>query len=327
MIVKKTKKFKTTFSIYNIIPNTAFRVIIMRVSAECASCTLEFLTKLIRRSVSSEEEQIKLIQVMTIELGKVFDLKQNPSLMTNYLLGILYPKLSIDDPFKELKQESNRIAEKISKPIEDEIFRIPHINKRIIHGISAAIAGNIIDYGNPRHKVNLDDLHSVYLGILREGFVINHVSKFLEALKTTNKILYLGDNAGEVHFDRILVRILNELQKKIYYVVKGGPISNDATLDDARDAGIDRYAELITTGKALLGIDFNNISDELKELFDSVDLIISKGQANFETLNYFRNRIKKPVVFLLRAKCDPISRHLRVQKGTNLVIFQEPLVS
>jgi len=134
----------------------------------------------------------------------------------------------------------------------------------------------------------------------------------------------LGDNAGEVHFDRILVRILKELKKKIYFVVKGGPISNDATIDDARDAQIDKYATVITTGKALLGIDFDNISDELRDLFDSVDLIISKGQANFETLTYFKDRIKKPVVFLLRAKCDPISRHLNVPKGSNLVIFYEP---
>ena len=120
----------------------------MHVSAECASCTLEFLTKLIRRSVSDEEKQIELIKTMTIELGRVFDLRQNPSLMTNYLLGVLYPKLNIDDPFKELKQESNRIAEKISKVIEDEIFKISDINERLIRGISAAIAGNIIDYGN-----------------------------------------------------------------------------------------------------------------------------------------------------------------------------------
>ncbi|MCD6485604.1 MAG: DUF89 family protein [Candidatus Odinarchaeota archaeon] len=296
----------------------------MHVSAECASCTLEFLTKLIRRAVSDEEKQIELIKTMTIELGRIFDLRQNPSLMTNYLLGLLYPKLNIDDPFKELKQESNRIAEKISKVIEDEIFKISDINERLIRGISAAIAGNVIDYGNPRHKVNLDGLHNVYLGILQEGFFIDHTSQFLKSLNAANDILYLGDNAGEVHFDRILVRILKELKKKIYFVVKGGPISNDATIDDARDAQIDKYATVITTGKALLGIDFDNISDELRDLFDSVDLIISKGQANFETLNYFKDRIKKPVVFLLRAKCDPISRHLNVPKGSNLVIFYEP---
>ena len=167
--------------------------------------------------------------------------------------------------------------------------------------VKVAIAGNLIDLGvyrEVRVETVLEEVNHAQWG--RYQF-----NSWVEDLENTHTLIYVGDNAGEVVFDRILLEEISP-GKKIFFVVKGGPISNDVLLEDAEEAGIDKVAEILTTGQAEAGIALQRAPSSLQKLWKEADMIISKGQGNFETLNEEEGNI----YFLLKAKCIPVAREL-----------------
>jgi uncharacterized protein with ATP-grasp and redox domains len=131
-------------------------------------------------------------------------------------------------------------------------------------------------------------------------------------------ILYLADNAGETVFDRVLIE---HLDRPVTYVVKAAPIINDATFEDAVAAGIDRIAEIIDNGSNAPGTLLDQCSEAFLESFHQAELIIAKGQANYESLS----REPAPIFFLLQAKCRVIARDLGVATGD--IILRQPGLS
>ncbi|MGQ4832810.1 MAG: damage-control phosphatase ARMT1 family protein [Candidatus Asgardarchaeia archaeon] len=300
----------------------------MKVDLICAGCTLNTIIRILEWSKLSKERKFEILKIMIKRLSEVFDENQSPALMSNPLFRELYNLIGDDDPFRDLKRRSNEIASKIVDRIEQEVFSKENRIDMLYHAIAAAIAGNIIDYSNPAHKFNLEELYDVYLDVLKKGFTINDFDKALSLIEKANLILYVGDNAGEIFFDRILVRVLKEqFNKKIVFVVRGGPISNDATMEDAEAAGLTNIVKVITTGRPYFGVDFNDVGEEFLEWYEKSDLIISKGQANFETFSYYKDVIKKPIIFLLKAKCLNIANYLKVPLGSHIIKVSEYLSS
>jgi len=125
-------------------------------------------------------------------------------------------------------------------------------------------------------------------------------------------VLYLGDNSGEIVLDTILVEYLLKLGKKVTFTVKSAPIINDATLEDAHFAGIDRLARVIETGSNDIGVCWENASAEFISEFESADIIIAKGHGNFETC---LGR-KENIYFLLKTKCELVASELNVPLGS-----------
>jgi len=292
------------------------------VTAFCAMCTLNTVYKALDLSTSDEGLKLKIMQRVLNVMSENFSESTNPTFLANKIFPVINKMSGNPDPYKAIKDKSNEIAKKIVAEIKSHVFEPSNFDSRLLRGIAAAITGNVIDYGNAFHKVNFDELKFIYFDILKRGFAINHIDKLKLLINNAKEILYFGDNAGEVFFDRLLIEILKEKIDKVYFVVKGGPIINDATLDDALAAKIDEVAEILTTGKPKLGIDLTDISNEVKSLLDSVDFAIFKGQANFETVNYQLEQIKIPKVNIFRAKCKPISEFLGVPLGSNIVIVQ-----
>jgi len=141
--------------------------------------------------------------------------------------------------------------------------------------------------------------------------------EFRADLLEADWILYLGDNAGETVFDRVFIETLG---KRVVYVVRGGPAINDALVEDAVDAGLDQAAEIVSSGAAVTGTIPELVSAEVLELLASAPIIISKGQGNCETLN----DIPGPIYFLLKVKCEMMSRLINVPEG-KLVLKKSPL--
>jgi hypothetical protein len=125
-------------------------------------------------------------------------------------------------------------------------------------------------------------------------------------------VLYLGDNAGETVFDRVLIEAL---EPPVLYAVKGGPVLNDATLDDALAAGLETCATIIDNGSRAPGTVLDLCSAEFRGAFDAAPLVIAKGQANYETLSEAGPR----VFCLLQAKCPVIAEDMRVPVGSTIV--------
>ena len=170
--------------------------------------------------------------------------------------------------------------------------------------IRIAIAGNIIDFG-----ANWDfDIENETYKVLEMNFAVCDYNGFKNKLDKAPKILYIGDNAGECVFDRILIE---EIKKPVTYVVRGVPIINDATYEDAVQAGIDGVATILSSGTDAPGTILETCSPEFKEVYKNSEFIISKGQGNYEALS----KEKRPIFFLLKTKCNVVADDIGVDNG------------
>jgi hypothetical protein len=171
-----------------------------------------------------------------------------------------------------------------------------------------AIAGNVIDLGVHSEF----DIGQEIETNLQKEFTLDHFQDFKKAVEKAETILYLGDNAGEAVFDTVL---LQQLPGKVYYAVRNIPIINDVTKEDAIAAGVSKFAEIISSGCHAPGTILKHCSHHFCKIFKQADLIISKGQGNYEGLsgeNY-------PIFFLLKAKCQVIAENLGVAKDSIVV--------
>jgi len=173
--------------------------------------------------------------------------------------------------------------------------------------LKVGAAGNIIDVVH----VGEYDLWEEVVTTVKGELLGGGLPAFKERLATASFILYLADNVGETVFDRVLIEIL---PLPVIYSVKSGPILNDATREDAIAAGIDQVAEIVENGTRSPGTVLNQASAEFLELIDKAELVLSKGQANYETLDDLGDKI----FFLMRVKCPVLSQSVNAPVGSLL---------
>jgi uncharacterized protein with ATP-grasp and redox domains len=224
------------------------------------------------------------------------------------------------DLFVEEKAECNRIARPIAERLEAGILKVDDPEERLRLAALAAIAGNTMDLGTSGHSFDLAAFEEEYQLTVNQGLAIDHTADLLNLIRDSRDVIYLADNAGEIAFDRILVQVISSLGASVTVAVKGGPISNDATLEDAEYVDMGGIARVITTGTDHLGVNFKESSREFRSAFDASDLIVSKGQSNLETLSYESDRLTVPVAYILKAKCPPIALALGAKVGDNVLL-------
>jgi len=174
-----------------------------------------------------------------------------------------------------------------------------------------SIAGNIIDYG----ALASFDVESKIQEALKMDFAINHYDELVNSLGKAKRILYIGDNSGEIVFDKLLIEQLPK-NIKVTYVVRSEPTLNDVLVEDARLVKMDEVADVIQSGSSCAGTILEKTTQEFKEALNSSDFVIAKGQGNYETIE----RFKKQVFILLTAKCPHIARKLEIKKGDIIVL-------
>ena len=212
------------------------------------------------------------------------------------------------DPYRSIKDAYNRVALDLLPAVRDRAARAG----RFEGAVRAAIAGNVIDFG----IYESIDLHqsldeSFQLPLSGDGF-----QALVRAVRDASSILYLCDNAGEIVFDRLLIETLGEQGKTVTAAVKGMPVINDATRDDAAFAGLDQCCTVIDNGNDGIGTLLEECSARFLEAFRSADLIISKGQANFETLMQSGD---ERIFYLFKVKCPVVARVLGRENGAIVV--------
>jgi hypothetical protein len=209
------------------------------------------------------------------------------------------------DPYQQIKETYNRLAlERLP-----ELRRMVHENADRLEGsVRVAIAGNVIDFGI-FESVDLDKS-------LAESFSLPlslaDYRNFSKAVHSARRILYLCDNSGEIVFDRVLIETLRDMDKDVTAAVKGFPVINDATLADAAHAGLSECATVIDNGNDGIGTLLESCSPQFMERYRSADLIISKGQANYETLMQTND---ERVFFLFKVKCPVVAGFLNRENG------------
>lgn len=219
----------------------------------------------------------------------------------------------VKDPYQRAKAAQNRLALRLLPELRAALAKAAD---PLELAVKLSIAGNIIDMG-AAGDVSLAGVRSAVRHAISEPLYGNHAA-FSRAVKKARSILYLADNAGEIVFDRLLVEQLGP--GRVTLAVRGAPVLNDALLADARAAGLHRIVAVIDNGSDVAGTVLEEVSPRFKKIFMAADLVLAKGQGNFETLS----EAPRPVCFLFKAKCPVIAERAGVPLGAQVLLRSGP---
>jgi len=282
----------------------------MQVYLDCIPCVVRQAKEAIEMATNDKVKREKALKKVLLELGKTSLKGKTPPEISRKVHHIVREVTKNDDPYKKVKDKYNKKALRMYPSLKQ---KVAESKDKLLTATKLAIAGNIIDFGVGLGLGFEFDLDKTVEDVLAQDFAINHFDRFRKALKKSKKIFYLGDNAGEIAFDRIL---LEELKcKDITFVVKGGPIINDAMADDARFVGVNKIAKIKRVSNGTPGTGPERNSKEFTDQLKNADVVISKGQGNYEALS----GVNANIFFLLKVKCPIIAEDIGAKVGDIIV--------
>ncbi|HOJ14263.1 MAG TPA: ARMT1-like domain-containing protein [Deltaproteobacteria bacterium] len=284
----------------------------MHLRLECIPCLVRHAYDISVHAASDAGREGFIREVLA--LVSRMDFARVPPLAARDIYDLLEKTTGVRDPFKDVKDASNRKALELYPWLEGIVASSPD---PIDTALRVALAGNMVDYG--RSSADGIDMRASVLRYLEADFAVDHRRRLREALEGARTVLYVLDNAGEIVLDRLLVEVLGA--RRVVCAVRSSPIINDATMDDARAAGLADMCRVIPSGSGASGTPLESCSDEFREVFSKADVVISKGQGNFETL--FEE--DRDIFHLFVAKCPVISREIGVAEGSALAFFNSAL--
>ena len=226
-----------------------------------------------------------------------------------------YQAIGSDDPYRDIKVRADTVAEPYVGMLEAAVERS---DDPLRSAIVAAVVGNIMDFGGGSAISDPDEFMGVFDRMVAQGLGCDDTDVLRELLEKVPGVVYMFDNCGESQLDKVLIRQLRRMGKRVVGVVRGAPILNDVTEEDALRIGLDREMDrLLTTGKFYVGIDWDDIPAELEKEIRGCGLIIAKGMANYEATS--DRRLPVPIVHILRTKCRPVASSLGVPENINVV--------
>jgi len=241
------------------------------------------------------------------------DLSQSPPRMAQRIHRRLCELTGDKDPYRAAKDHQNQMALKLLPELRDQVRQS---GDALMTALRLSIAGNIIDMGVNGHVTETQVRVSIDRALSER--LVGDIAVLRHALENAAHILYLTDNAGEIVFDRLLVEEIGP--QRVTVAVRGAPILNDATCADARAVGLVDMVTVIDNGSDAPGTLLEDCSPTFKKQFASSDLILAKGQGNFESLS----DEAAPVIFLFQAKCPVIASHAQVPQGSHVLTWFHP---
>ncbi|ABP67676.1 DUF89 family protein [Caldicellulosiruptor changbaiensis] len=288
----------------------------MNALIDCIHCYLKQAVSCMEMANIPDERKKEVLYEL-MDFIKTLNPQDSPAYNSSLVLLKTYEIIQNNDPYYSAKKQSNALALELFESVRKKVFES---KDPLYESLKAAVAGNVIDLGIKREF----DIESELSHAFDFGFSIDDYPLLKKKLQNSKNIVIAGDNAGEIVFDKVLVEVLNQMGKNVYYIVKTKPILNDATLEDAKEVGMDKIATIVETGLGLLGIPKEFVSSQLKQLILNVDIVISKGQANFESLDEFEE-IQDNIFYLLKIKCEYLAKKLNFKHGDLVLINGENL--
>ncbi|MGB9854262.1 MAG: damage-control phosphatase ARMT1 family protein [Candidatus Bathyarchaeales archaeon] len=288
----------------------------MKVEADCAACILSRGLSEAKEATANPALRFRAMAEIVRLLNKEFKPTAVPAELGTKRDRLIKMVTGSSDPYKRNKRICNENALKL----------LPYVRKLVEEGYAqqdrfkkaclCAIVGNIMELDIPGHKFTFKGLRKI-LRDAGKDLVIDDINRIYEIAKNSHKVLYLTDNAGEIVFDTLLVEQLKNMGLTVFVAVKGGPIINDATLEDAEISGMTKIADkVITTGTDAVGLALKEVSAEFLSVYDSVDMVFAKGMGYAETLTEYK--LKKPHALLFRTKCEPVANFFAVLRNKNV---------
>jgi Uncharacterized conserved protein len=276
----------------------------MKIQDKCIPCVVNQSIKV--ADIVGLEDKSELLRKVFTYLSQVdFNASSTPELIGE-IFRILKKETGNEDPYKETRMHYNKM---FLEQIPDLELEINSTRNPFLEAIKYAIIGNVIDF-NPIHNLLLSDIEASILRLKEESLEINDSNLLMQEIMKADTLLYLGDNCGEICLDRILIQKIKELNPycHIFFATRGYAVVNDSVEEDAYFVGIDRYATVISNGDSSLGTVLHKTSKSFQEIYQNADIVIAKGQANYECLS----NEKKNIYFLLMTKCRVIAGDIGV---------------
>lgn len=285
----------------------------MECSSHCMNCLASKQFKRIKDEVNEESKKNFLKEVMK-QLSEIKSIDTAPYLSYKFDL-LYYDYFHKKDEFDGIKQEFNQLVLDFEQELKANILSA---NDPLEKAILYSMIGNYIDFGAMDH-VSKEDFLNLFNNPRYKHLNSQTYNQFKEDCKNGSTFLLIADNCGEIVLDRFVLEILHKTYPHLdlTVMVKGGNISNDATIEDAKQAGIDQVATLVTTGNAIAGCDQRLISKDANHILQTSDITLCKGQANFETLY----GMKEDAYFAFLCKCDYFANRFNVEKFSGMFIL------
>lgn len=285
---------------------------IMRSYVECVPCFLRQLLVMIQRFIHDEPVQEFLMRSILRELSCI-DFTLPPPHIGQTMNRLIREKIGLIDPYSQIKQNSNQKVLAMYTCLKQMIM---NSSDPFDTSFRFAIAGNSLDCG-VLDQIDLSTIHDAINQALMSPFQWEK-DNILDSIEHAKTILYLTDNAGEIVFDKLLIEMLPK--EKVVVAVRGYPVLNDATRYDAEAIGLTSLVHVIDNGSDAPGTILSDCSREFLEWFDKTDIIIAKGQGNYETLS----EVEKNIIFALKVKCPVIARDIGCEVGDMIAFMNQP---
>jgi len=254
---------------------------------------------------------------MTAALKKcaeVISKEPNSARMAAIVHRSSYDALGVSDPYYDLKVRADETAGRYAERVRDFI---DGSDNGFRAAVKVAILGNIMDFGAGIAIDSPEEFDGIFESLLKMDLTVDDTERMKERMRSGGSVVYFFDNCGETVFDIQLIQRIKSMGNRVVGVVRGEPILNDATPDDAARIGLDKQLDrILTTGAFAIGVDMRKIGEELREEMENACLIIAKGMANFESLG--EENLGVPVAYLMKAKCIPVASEMGVEVGSNV---------
>jgi uncharacterized protein with ATP-grasp and redox domains len=288
----------------------------MKVEAECASCLLARATAETYYATTNPALRFRAIKEVTKLLNREFRPTTVPADIGTKRDRLIKELTGNDDPYKRSKKMSNEKALRLLPYARKLIEKGYTQQERFKKACLCAIVGNILEFDIPGHNFTFRTLTKSFREAAKD-LVVDDVDEVYELAKKAKSVLYLADNAGEIVFDTLLVEQLKNMGLTVTYVVKGGPVINDATLEDVEFSGMDKLADnILTTGTDAVGLLQKEVSPEFLKVYGEAELVFAKGMGYAETLTEYK--LTKPHFLLFRTKCNPVANYFCAPRNKNI---------
>ena len=292
----------------------------MKIQDECIPCLIKRVIFETTQSTKNKEIREKALKNALKTISELYSSDLCSAKIATRVHKKVYETLGDNDPYKHLKKQSNEVAKKLLPRVKK---LVKNSDDRLRTSMICSIVGNLLDFGITGGSKTPAELEHTFEKFYEEGLGHDDTSKLKKLLKKSKKTLFFTDNCGEIVFDKILCEEIKKFnpETRLTLVVKGTNVLSDATLKDALELGFNETVDnILTTGCFAVGLDLENLPDDLSEELNNSDLIISKGMANYEV---FSESNYRPIAYLLRTKCKPIARSMKTPVDINVIkIFE-----
>jgi len=285
----------------------------MRLQASCTDCLISRVEYESRLCIDDEARIQEIVNACRNLLERILKDPVPAPVIASRVHRLAYQMIGDDDPYRALKRANNEDAMAVCRQVRGDLSTFRDL-------ALAAVIGNTLDYGSKAHTVT-DNFVEFFRKEFAAGLTVDDTTS-IEPL--TSRVVYLADNCGEIVFDALLADHLTRNGSHVTFAVRGAPILNDATLEDALAVGLDRRVDLLTTttdGIAELGLNRDMAPPALADALDHATLIIAKGMANYESLSDLHDL--PPIAYMMSVKCGPIGTDIGIPVGSRVVLLQE----